>query len=321
VGFARGVVALALTFGGSLLPLAESASAATGLNGKLSVTPNTGLTPGGSLPAAGPATGTPTVSISVVGVTGFWEIGTCLGEGGRNYPPLMVRDCNFEGWFGSGVSGTLLPYVCGQGVIQAPGATPVAGPGGRVALALVQPPFDILGTTPLLDYVELSYNCGAPVSVSVPGGTATLSSSDGTVGNATSSPVPSTPPSPAGVGFPFGLIGFDVTGLSAGETVTVTVTLPAPVSDYWKLQNGVWYQPTGTTFAGNQVILTLTDGGTGDSDGVANGVIVDPGAPAIAATLVTKDQCKNGGWRAMTDGHGQPFRNQGQCVSYLNGRR
>ncbi len=31
-----------------------------------------------------------------------------------------------------------------------------------------------------------------------------------------------------------------------------------------------------------------------------------------------KDECKNGGWQNLTDGDGQPFRNQGQCVSYAN---
>ena len=33
-----------------------------------------------------------------------------------------------------------------------------------------------------------------------------------------------------------------------------------------------------------------------------------------------KDQCKNGGYQDFTDANGQPFKNQGQCVSYSNGR-
>jgi hypothetical protein len=28
------------------------------------------------------------------------------------------------------------------------------------------------------------------------------------------------------------------------------------------------------------------------------------------------DQCKGGGWQSLTDGQGQPFPNQGQCISY-----
>jgi hypothetical protein len=35
-------------------------------------------------------------------------------------------------------------------------------------------------------------------------------------------------------------------------------------------------------------------------------------------TPLSKDDCKNGGWQNLTDGSGQPFPNQGQCVSYFN---
>src|SRR6185295_7759537 len=33
---------------------------------------------------------------------------------------------------------------------------------------------------------------------------------------------------------------------------------------------------------------------------------------------LTKDDCKNGGWQTHTTATGEPFRNQGQCVSYVN---
>jgi hypothetical protein len=32
---------------------------------------------------------------------------------------------------------------------------------------------------------------------------------------------------------------------------------------------------------------------------------------------LSADQCKQGGWQSLTDGQGQPFRNQGQCISYF----
>jgi hypothetical protein len=32
---------------------------------------------------------------------------------------------------------------------------------------------------------------------------------------------------------------------------------------------------------------------------------------------ISKDQCKQGGWRTLTDDAGQPFKNQGQCVSFV----
>ena len=32
----------------------------------------------------------------------------------------------------------------------------------------------------------------------------------------------------------------------------------------------------------------------------------------------TKDDCKNGGWRSLTDDQDRPFKNQGDCVSFVN---
>ena len=37
-------------------------------------------------------------------------------------------------------------------------------------------------------------------------------------------------------------------------------------------------------------------------------------------TPVTKDDCKNDGWQGLRDADGVPFRNQGQCISYVNHR-
>jgi len=129
---------------------------------------------------------------------------------------------------------------------------------------------------------------GAPSAVTkpVPGGDATISTSAGGLLHVKRTTLPDTPPPPAGVVFPYGLFSFDVVNLPApGATTTVTVTLPGPVTQYWKLQNGAWAQLTNATFNGNHVTFTLTDGGTGDADHVANGTIVDPGGPAIAPTL------------------------------------
>jgi hypothetical protein len=38
----------------------------------------------------------------------------------------------------------------------------------------------------------------------------------------------------------------------------------------------------------------------------------------VANAPTDKDQCKNGGWQNLTDNNGQPFTNQGQCVSSAN---
>jgi hypothetical protein len=61
-------------------------------------------------------------------------------------------------------------------------------------------------------------------------------------------------------------------------------------------------------FNGNVDALTIND----DTYDFELDVVNEPAA---------KDDCKNDGWKTLTDGNGDAFRNQGQCVSYANGRR
>jgi hypothetical protein len=99
-------------------------------------------------------------------------------------------------------------------------------------------------------------------------------------------------PSPAdapNLDFPHGFFNFTIEGLAPGETVEVTITLPddmPPDTQYWKygptVANPVdhWYQiPVGDNDGDNVITITLTDGGDGDDDLVANGVITEPGGP------------------------------------------
>jgi hypothetical protein len=52
--------------------------------------------------------------------------------------------------------------------------------------------------------------------------------------------------------------------------------------------------------------------------------VTSNGLIGVASTSITfaprtppnKDACKNGGWRNYADAHGQPFRNQGACISF-----
>lgn len=87
--------------------------------------------------------------------------------------------------------------------------------------------------------------------------------------------------------FTHGFFSFNITGLTPGQTVNVTITLPddVPVGDlWWKVNttagNNTWYSlPIGDDDGDNTIIITLTDGGAGDNDGAANGAIRDPGGP------------------------------------------
>jgi hypothetical protein len=102
---------------------------------------------------------------------------------------------------------------------------------------------------------------------------------------------------PAGVTFPFDLFGFAVTGFGAGNSTTVTITLPdgeAPIT-YWKYgptpdnNTDHWYEflydgTTGAELDGNVITLHFVDGERGDHDLTADGIIDDPGGAAFVST-------------------------------------
>ncbi|RCV64998.1 protein of unknown function DUF11 [Methanophagales archaeon] len=91
--------------------------------------------------------------------------------------------------------------------------------------------------------------------------------------------------------FPHGLFSFNITGLTPNQTVVVTITLPdnVPVgTQYWKYQasEGGWIRiPMGSDDGDNEITITLVDGGWGDDDDIANGVIVDQGGPGVPPML------------------------------------
>lgn len=103
--------------------------------------------------------------------------------------------------------------------------------------------------------------------------------------------------------------GYDSLNVALGGTPTVG-TDPAPDDAYWNTLFAGWYCDGGT-------------GGTGTfryDAGCWTGyksVVKFEGVnqPANA------NQCKNGGWRFLTRANGTTFKNQGDCVSYVqNGR-
>jgi Right handed beta helix region len=130
----------------------------------------------------------------------------------------------------------------------------------------------------------------ASVDTSTNEGTASFSTLDGYItdlkalsaGQAECGPLPN-------FDFPFGLFSFNVTDITPGSTVTVIIILPSnapPNTQYWKCLNGHWVDCTSLLGSndGDQVLtLTITDGGLGDGDGLANGQISDPGGPVMAA--------------------------------------
>jgi hypothetical protein len=93
--------------------------------------------------------------------------------------------------------------------------------------------------------------------------------------------------------FPYGAVSFQITGLNAGESVTLTLVFPDDVSSsakYYKISttNGWVEIPFETTDEDNTIAITLTDGDSNtDTDNTQNGVIVDPGALGLSSEQVT----------------------------------
>jgi len=87
--------------------------------------------------------------------------------------------------------------------------------------------------------------------------------------------------------FPYGLFAFNISSILPGSSVDITVTMPDNGATlYWKCTPAGPVQMPVVFSDGNTMVIRLTDGGLGDSDGIANGVIVDPGGPGIAISTV-----------------------------------
>ncbi|MGB7533021.1 MAG: choice-of-anchor U domain-containing protein [Halobacteriota archaeon] len=107
------------------------------------------------------------------------------------------------------------------------------------------------------------------------------------------------PNPPSGYNFPYGVFAINIT-VPVGGTAIITLTLPDNLpanSVYWKYgpngslpprnPNPHWYQvPLDSNDGDNMITITLQDGGIGDADGAADGVIVDSGGPANPAARV-----------------------------------
>jgi parallel beta-helix repeat protein len=140
---------------------------------------------------------------------------------------------------------------------------------------------------------ETSFTTSVAVDTATGTGMAIFTADSGTMGNVTAIAENALPPEAAegkpDLGFTNGLFSFNITGLTSGATVTVTLEFPIAVPvgvQYWKYgptpdnPTGHWYQlPMGDDDGDNVITITLVDGGLGDDDLTANGVIVDPGGP------------------------------------------
>lgn len=101
---------------------------------------------------------------------------------------------------------------------------------------------------------------------------------------------------PPDVVFPIGWLKFEVHGVTPGASIIVDIIMHSnpTVNTYYKfgptpiIPVDLFYRflfdgTTGSEVLGNVVRLTLVDGQRGDNDLTVNGIIVEPGAPALEA--------------------------------------
>jgi hypothetical protein len=125
-------------------------------------------------------------------------------------------------------------------------------------------------------------NVATAASDGADSGTIMALSPDGTAFSDVANQVASTVGLPSGTVVLTGALTYTVHDVPVGGSITVALVLPAGSrpTGVFKYENGSYVDVSSTaTITGNEITLQLTDGGPGDSDGVANGVIVDPVIP------------------------------------------
>ncbi len=143
-------------------------------------------------------------------------------------------------------------------------------------------PTDATEATPILD-------SGDVVVIKAPVGTMLSNTQILAINDASLSTIDK----PNDVTFDHGVIAFHLKGLNVGETRNVTITysgeIPSGARIYKIMPDGyVDFSDHATiNYVNSTVTITLVDGGAGDADGVANGVIVDP--VALATPIATTE--------------------------------
>jgi hypothetical protein len=105
---------------------------------------------------------------------------------------------------------------------------------------------------------------------------------------------------PVDTTFPHGFIAYNIEGVTVGATVTIDIVFPS-IPDNPKLYkvdatNGfVEFTNFSINNDTNTITITLVDGGVGDADGIANGIIDDPLGLAEAPVVTGGNSLSGGG--------------------------
>jgi hypothetical protein len=93
--------------------------------------------------------------------------------------------------------------------------------------------------------------------------------------------------------------------------------------DTSQLDGGMFYDPYAAALikygsysvTGVQVV---TDGGWFFADGEQTAFVDNTNIDGALYTYENAESCKNDGWMDLTTADGTPFKNQGDCISYMN---
>ncbi|MCX5814895.1 MAG: metallophosphoesterase [Proteobacteria bacterium] len=113
---------------------------------------------------------------------------------------------------------------------------------------------------------------------------------------------------PTGYIFKDGVVSYNLTGVPVGGTVQVSLAFPSGIpagSRIYKVSDSSgFYQFTNVTINGSTATLTVTDGGAGDNDGVADGNISDPVGVGISTATAVSGGGGGGGCFIATAAYG-----------------
>lgn len=227
-----------------------------------------------------PAFGSLAGHVDATGFTGTPGVIACLGS------VAITQFCN-------GIRTTSVNPTTGEySLVLGPGTYTVAAFLPHQSGFLVTPPTSVTiasGTETPLSFSLANAAPGTPNVATVPtpdDGSLTISAGAGlALSNVSTAPLSTaTTPPPAGFQFETGVLSFTIRNVPLGATVPVTLTFDTDLGDdvgYFKYDGTTWTPHTQISRpAGDPrtLIVHLTDGGPGDEDRTANGVIVDPGA-------------------------------------------
>ncbi len=133
---------------------------------------------------------------------------------------------------------------------------------------------------------------------------------------------PSPNDAPEGFDFPFGSFSFTILGLNPGDSTIVQLILSEGTEldhffKYGATPDSIyahWYEFmydgfTGAEIENNIVKLHLTDGQRGDNDLIVNGIIHEPGVPAVVMTAIFVETMKPVEFD-LSQNYPNPFNNQ-----------